>query len=181
MQVAGAALAANITSCPASAAAGRVRFGVRTPFPPNISLRERAMLVKRIGFDGIELGREWLDKPLDVLQKELDGTGVAVSAIVGSIELLNVDAQKRAHAIETDRERLQMPSRSSGAVTFRVPFHHGTTFQIAVTLLGISACRIKLNIASAVGSSLSRLMKPEPARMPDSAVIGPGFSKRKST
>src|ERR1035441_6017964 len=80
LQVAGAALATNIAARPASAAVGHVRFGVRTPLP-NLTLRERAMLVKKIGFDGIELGNEWAEKPLDFLQKELDGTDVAVSAI----------------------------------------------------------------------------------------------------
>jgi len=34
-----------------------VRFGVRTPFPKELSLRERALLVHRLGYDGIELGR----------------------------------------------------------------------------------------------------------------------------
>lgn len=120
LQVAGAALATEIMPRPAPAA-GRIRFGVRTPFPPDISLRERATMVKRIGFDGIELGREWLDKPLDVLQKELDGTGVAVSAIVGSIDLLNVEAQKRAHAIETDRQRLQMAKALGADCLIEVP------------------------------------------------------------
>ena len=98
LRAASAGLAAAVT---ASAAPGTVRFGVRSPFPSNLSLRERAMLVKRVGFDGIELGNEWAEKPLDFLQKELDGVGVAVSAIVGSIKLLDVDPQKRAQAIET--------------------------------------------------------------------------------
>ena len=42
---------------------------------------------------------------------------------------------------------------------------------------------MKLNTASAVGSSLSRLMKPEPGRFPiaSSAVMGPGFSNKNST
>src|SRR5579863_10091864 len=61
-----------------------VRFGVRTPFPKELTLRERAQLVKRLGYDGIELGSEWLDQPVEAIQQQLDGTGVAVSAVVGS-------------------------------------------------------------------------------------------------
>jgi sugar phosphate isomerase/epimerase len=44
----------------------------------------------------------------DAIQEQLPGTGVAVSAIVGSIQLLDADPQKRAHAIELDRRRLFM-------------------------------------------------------------------------
>src|SRR5579862_7667532 len=73
----------------AQAAAG-VRFGVRTPFP-NIPLRERARLLKRLGYDGIELGTEWTNQSLVEIQSQLEGTGIAVSAVVGSIELLNTD------------------------------------------------------------------------------------------
>ena len=67
-----------------------VRFGVRTPLP-DISLRERALLVKRIGFDGIELGREWLNQPTEAIQKQLDGTGVAVNAYLwrASLDTIN--------------------------------------------------------------------------------------------
>ena len=79
------------------------------------------MLVKKIGFDGIELGNEWAEKPLDFLQKELDGTDVAVSAIVGSIQLLNVDAQKRAQAVETDRQRLQVAKALKADCLIEVP------------------------------------------------------------
>ena len=90
--VAGALGAGMITPAAAAGPAG-VRFGVRSPLP-DTGLRERAMLVKRVGYDGIELGPEWLDQPAEAIQKELEGTGVAVSAIVGSIQLLNTDAQK---------------------------------------------------------------------------------------
>ena len=79
------------------------------------------MLVKKIGFDGIEIGNEWANKPLDVLQKELDGVDVAVSAIVGSIQLLNVDAQKRAEAVETDRQRLQVAKALKADCMIEVP------------------------------------------------------------
>jgi sugar phosphate isomerase/epimerase len=97
-----------------------VRFGVRSPLP-KVSLRDRALLVKRLGFDGIELGAEWLTQPLEVLQQELEGTGVAVSAIVGSIGLLDTDAGKRAQAIETDRRRLEMAKALKADCLIEVP------------------------------------------------------------
>ena len=76
--------------------AGQVRFGVRTPLPDGLTLRERAQLVKRLGYDGIELGDEWLDQPVEAIQEQLAGIGIAVSAIVGSIRLLDTDPLVRA-------------------------------------------------------------------------------------
>ena len=64
-----------------------VRFGIRTPFPKGMTLRDRALLVVKLGYDGIELGPEWLNQPLDAIQAEIEGTGAAVSAIVGSLQL----------------------------------------------------------------------------------------------
>jgi sugar phosphate isomerase/epimerase len=104
----------------AAAATRPARFGVRTPLP-SATLRERATLVKEIGFDGIELGNEWSDKPLEMLQKELDGIGLAVSAVVGSIQLLNLDPAKRAEAIATDRQRLQLAKDLKADCMIEVP------------------------------------------------------------
>jgi len=115
------ALAYGSLSGSGSAAGPRaVRFGVRSPLP-NAGLRERAMLVKDAGFDGIELGNEWSDKPLEFLQKELDGIGLAVSAVVGSIELLNLDPIKRAAAVETDRQRLELAKALNADCVIEVP------------------------------------------------------------
>ncbi len=105
---------------PARASPSAVRFGVRSPLP-DVSLRERALLLKRLGFDGIELGREWLDKPVEAIQQDLDGTGVAVSAIVGSIQLLNLDVRERAKAVETDRRRLEMAKAIKADCLIEVP------------------------------------------------------------
>ena len=62
----GAALAG---SSAAQTKARGVRFGVRTPLP-KVSLRERAMLVGRLGYDGIELGQEWLNQPVEAIQEQ---------------------------------------------------------------------------------------------------------------
>jgi sugar phosphate isomerase/epimerase len=100
---------------------GEVKFAVRTPFPDGLSLRQRASLVKRLGFDGIELGNEWTEQPLATIRDEIDGTGIAVSAVVGSIELLNVDPAKRRQGIETDRMQLQKARQLGAAGVIEVP------------------------------------------------------------
>jgi sugar phosphate isomerase/epimerase len=117
MKFAGAAIAAGTG---ALAAPRGVRFAVRAPLP-NVSLRERARILKEVGYDGIELGKEWLDTPVETLQKELDGRGLAVSAFVGSIELLKTDPEKRAKAVETDRRRLQMAKELKADCLIEVP------------------------------------------------------------
>lgn len=124
----GGALLAGMAGRSTFATPRAVRFGVRTPLP-DVSLRERALLVKRLGFDGIELGDDWSAKPLDFLQKELDGTGIAVSAIVGSIGLLNTDPQKRAQAIETDRQRLELAKALGAECLIEVPTFGPNRFQ----------------------------------------------------
>src|SRR3974390_33168 len=100
-----AALAAPAI-CSATAPGGKaVRFGVRSPLP-KAGLRDLAQLVAGLGYDGIELGPEWLDQSPESLRETLRGTGVVVSAIVGSLQLLNPDPKLRAQAIELDRTRL---------------------------------------------------------------------------
>jgi sugar phosphate isomerase/epimerase len=108
---------------------GNVRFGVRTPLPENLTLRERAQLVKRLGYDGIELGNEWSDKPLEFLQDQLDGTGAAVSAVVGSIKLLDPDPLVRAHAVELDRQRLELARALGASDVIEVPVFGPNKFQ----------------------------------------------------
>jgi sugar phosphate isomerase/epimerase len=97
-------------------AARGVRFGVRSPLP-KVSLRERAMLVRRVGYDGIELGPEWLNQSVESIQQELSGVGVAVSAIVGSIALLDTDPQ----AVDLDRRRLRMAKALGADCVIEVP------------------------------------------------------------
>ncbi len=117
---AGAALTAAAAQ-PPSGTPGHVRFGVRTPFPKELSLRDRALLARRLGYDGIELGPEWLNQPLADIQAQLAGTGVAVSAIVGSLQLLNPDPQKRAEAVALDRQRLHMAHDLGASCVIEVP------------------------------------------------------------
>jgi sugar phosphate isomerase/epimerase len=104
-----------------------VRFGVRTPLPPQMGLRERAKLVRSLGYDGIELGPEWLNQPVGELQEMLDGT--AVSAIVGSLELLDTDAAKRAQAVELDRKRLDMAHTLGAGFVIEVPVFGPNRFE----------------------------------------------------
>jgi len=113
----------------ASRSAGKVRFGVRTPLPDGLTLRERAQLVKRLGYDGIELGPEWLDQSVESIQEQLAGVGVAVSAIVGSIKLLDTDPIVRAQGVELDRKRLEMARALGAADVIEVPVFGPNKFQ----------------------------------------------------
>lgn len=105
-----------------------VRFAVRSPLP-EVTLRERARLVRRLGYEGIELGPEWLEHPIDWIRNELDGTDIAVSAIVGSLDLLDTDPQKRAQAVELDRRRLQMSKQLGAGYLIEVPVFGPNRFQ----------------------------------------------------
>ncbi len=106
--------AADAPSNPATSRGPGVRFGVRCPFKTK-DLRTRALLLQRLGYDGIELGPEFLDRSVDSILSDLKGTGIVVSAIVGSIKLLDPDPAVRAKAVELDRKRLDM-ARALGAV-----------------------------------------------------------------
>ena len=123
----GAGLAAG--SGHARPEADHVRFGVRTPLPEKMTLRERAQLVKRLGYDGIELGNEWSDKPLEFLQEQLAGVGVAVSAVVGSVKLLDTDPQVRAQGVELDRQRLELARALGANDMIEVPVFGPNKFQ----------------------------------------------------
>jgi sugar phosphate isomerase/epimerase len=105
-----------------------VRFGVRSPLP-DVTLRQRALLVKRLGYDGIELGNEWSDHTLEALQEQLLGIDIAVSAMVGSIKLLDTDAQVRAQAIELDRKRLEVAQALGASALIEVPTFGPNRFQ----------------------------------------------------
>jgi sugar phosphate isomerase/epimerase len=121
----GRALAACVLPCFAGAARGApqgpgLRLGVRGPFPQR-DLRARAELLSRLGYQGIELGPEYLGQTADQLREQLRGTGISVSAIVGSIQLLEPDPAIRASAIALDRERLELARQLGAAAVIEVP------------------------------------------------------------
>jgi sugar phosphate isomerase/epimerase len=122
----GVALSASVA--PGQSKTPTVRFGVRSPLP-DIPLRERALLVKRLGYDGIELGNEWSDHTLDALKEQLAGIDIAVSAMVGSIKLLDTDPQVRAEAVETDRKRLEVAQALGASALIEVPTFGPCKFQ----------------------------------------------------
>jgi sugar phosphate isomerase/epimerase len=97
-----------------------MRLGVRGPLA-GATLRERAALLKRTGFDGIELGHEWLDRSASEIKEELEPEGIAVSAIVGSINLLNTDARERRKGVDIDRARLRMARNLGASAVIEVP------------------------------------------------------------
>ena len=64
-------------------------------------------MLRRLGYDGIELGNEWTKQPAVEIQAQLEGSGIAVSALVGSIELLNTDPKKRQAGVDLDHRQLE--------------------------------------------------------------------------
>ena len=98
----------------------RVRFGVRAPFATN-DLSERVKLVESLGYDGIELGPEFLDRSADQIQSALAGSRLQVSAIVGSLKLLDPDPEVRRQAIELDRQRLRLAKTLGALGVIEVP------------------------------------------------------------
>jgi sugar phosphate isomerase/epimerase len=107
------------TSRAASGGEG-VRLAVRGPFPDG-DLRARAELLARLGYQGIELGPEYLDRSADQILERLGATGIVVSAIVGSIQLLDPDPEVRAAAIALDRERLELARQLGAMGVIEVP------------------------------------------------------------
>src|SRR5262249_46013619 len=97
-----------------------VRLSVRGPFPDK-DLRARAELLSRLGYQGIELGPEYLDQSADAILRQLEGTGIVVSAIVGSIKLLDPDPVARTAAVELDKKRLDLAHRLGAAGVIEVP------------------------------------------------------------
>jgi sugar phosphate isomerase/epimerase len=138
-------LAAGIGQAPPEA--GNVRFGVRTPLPEKMTLRERAQLVKRLGYDGIELGNEWSDKPVEFLQDQLAGIGIAVSAVVGSIKLLDTDPLARAQGVEVDRQRLELARTLGAADVIEVPVFGPNEFQDLSPLMSAREVEERLLVA----------------------------------
>jgi sugar phosphate isomerase/epimerase len=125
--VGGAALAAGAPQVQPEA--GTVRFGVFGPFPKDLTLRERAQLLKRLGYDGIQLGGKVLDQPVDSIQEQLAGTGIAVSAIGGSGKLLSTDPLVRAQGVELDRQRLELARTLGASDVLEVPIFGANPFQ----------------------------------------------------
>jgi len=121
----GHALAVCALPCLAGATRGAprgqgVRLAVRGPFPQR-DLRARAELLSRLGYQGIELGPEYLDQTADQIRQHLRGTGISVSAIVGSIKLLEPDPGIRASAIALDRQRLKLAQQLGAMGVIEVP------------------------------------------------------------
>jgi sugar phosphate isomerase/epimerase len=97
-----------------------MRLGIRGPIP-GTTLREKAEALQRTGYAGIELGGEWLNQSADDILKQLDGTGIVVSAITGSIQLLHPDPAIRKAALDVDRARFQMAKAIGANAVIEVP------------------------------------------------------------
>jgi sugar phosphate isomerase/epimerase len=105
-----------------------VRFGVRGPFQEK-TIRERAQLLQKLGYDGLELGPEFLGRRAESILEDIEGTGIVISAIVGSIKLLELDPAVRAQAVETDRQRLAMAKALGASGVIEVPVFGPNRFQ----------------------------------------------------
>lgn len=103
-----------------TAAAVGPRFGVRSPFPDD-DLRGRAQLARQLGYEGIELGPEFLDRSADEIRAAIEGTGIVISAIVGSLKLLDPDPAVRASAVDLDRRRLHLAQALGASGLIEVP------------------------------------------------------------
>jgi len=84
-------------------------------------LGERAELLARLGFQGIELGPEYVGMGVDGIRSQLKGSGIRVSAIVGSLKLLDPDSKVRTEGIKLDRERLRMAAELGASGVVEVP------------------------------------------------------------
>jgi sugar phosphate isomerase/epimerase len=96
------------------------RLAVRGPFPVK-DLGERAALLSRLGFQGIELGPEYVALGVDGIRSGLKETGIQVSAIVGSLKLLDPDPNVRKEAVQLDRDRLRMGAELGASGVIEVP------------------------------------------------------------
>lgn len=101
------------------------RFGVRSPFP-NDDLAARAALVRRLGFDGIELGPEYLDRGAEDIRRAIGD--LPVSAIVGSLKLLEPDRAVREAALRLDRQRLSLAHALGAGAVIEVPMFGACKF-----------------------------------------------------
>jgi sugar phosphate isomerase/epimerase len=105
--------------------AGSPRFGVRSPLP-GTDLAARARLVRTLGYDGIELGPEFLDRSHDDIRRAVGD--LPVSAIVGSLKLLDPDPAVRADAVALDRERLRLAHALGASGVIEVPMFGACRF-----------------------------------------------------
>jgi sugar phosphate isomerase/epimerase len=122
------ALAACATS---KGGAPAVRFGVRTPTAAR-DLGNRAAVLRTLGYDGIELGPELLNEPVEAIREKVGD--FPVSAIVGSLKLLSPVPAEREAAIELDRKRIAMARALGAAGVIEVPAFGPCKFPEAAAL-----------------------------------------------
>lgn len=95
-----------------------MNLGLRTPIP-GANLRERVHFARRAGFDGIELGPEYSDIPTETLAREV--SPLRVTAIIGSVRLLDPDPDARREAVQVEKERLRKASDLGATAMIEVP------------------------------------------------------------
>lgn len=123
-----------------------MKLGVRGPIPGR-TLREKAEALKRTNFDGIELGPEFLNTTPEEILQQLDGTGICISAIVGSIGLLNTNINARRDAMELDKRRLDMAVKLRASGVIEVPVFGSPQFPDPSPVMTIFELERRLLIA----------------------------------
>lgn len=123
-----------------------MKLGVRGPIPGK-TLREKAEALKRTGFEGIELGPEFLNTTLEDILQQLDGPGISISAIVGSIGLLSTNVGARRDAVELDKKRLDMASKLGASGVIEVPIFGSPEFPDPSPVMTIYELESRLLIA----------------------------------
>ena len=123
-----------------------MKLGVRGPIPGS-TIRERVEVLKRTNFDGIELGAEFLNTTSDDILQQLDGTGIIISAIVGSIGLLSPNKQARKEAVELDKKRLTMAAKLGASGVIEVPVFGSPQFPDVSPVMSIYHLEKQLLVA----------------------------------
>ena len=123
-----------------------MKLGVRGPLPGN-TISERAKVLKRTNFDGIELGHEFLHLSADDILEQLDGTDIGVSAIVGSIGLLNTNVKVRRESVEIVKDRLVMAKKLGASGVIEVPVFGSPQFLDISPIMSVYDLEWKLLIA----------------------------------
>lgn len=95
-----------------------MKVGLRTPIP-GANLRERVYFARRAGFDGIELGPEYMSVPTATLAQEV--SPLRVTAVVGTVRLLDPDPAVRRDALRVERERLYQANDLGATALIEVP------------------------------------------------------------
>ena len=105
-----------------------MKVGIRTWYASKEDFRSKTQLFRRCGIEAVELGHEALGFGVEDTEAILEEAGLAVSAIVGSIQLLSTDRAQRDAGVATDLERLEMCRALKASGLIEVPIFGGNPY-----------------------------------------------------